>query len=55
MKSNITKDGFILIQAETVEEAYALKYVMEKHDKNSESGFPYIIDYGILNKNGDEK
>ena len=44
MKAEIKSDGYIKITAETVEEAFALYYVMDK----SENGFPYMVDCSIL-------
>jgi len=44
MKAEIEKTGFIRITAETVEEAFALKYVMDAY----KDGFPYIVDCSIL-------
>lgn len=53
MKAEITKEGFIEIKAETVEEVFALRYLLKEY---LEKGIPqpFIIDFLVLSKDGDE-
>jgi hypothetical protein len=55
MKASITKEAFIEIKAETIEEVYALKYIVEKHRNSSSEDEIYIIDCSIIDRNELEK
>jgi len=51
MKVEIDKAGFIRITAETIEEAFALKYVMKDHRGESK----VIVDCSILTDKDNDK
>lgn len=56
MKAEIKKDGCIHIVAETITEAFALKYVNLKAVRDNDNGIGHkvVLDCGILNQQENE-